>query len=153
MARCPYAPHRLVVGDGGACGRCGGDVRLYAVLRWLPDLVFNDARQLLLAGDREAAAALVQRAINLRAGFPEAHWLMAAIEGRRGRVEEAKNSLARAHSMGAKVDPGWFNQEEIESGRISQLPGSVNIEKRPQGTEGSSTHERTGSFSDEGKTV
>lgn len=113
MARCPYAPHRLVLGDQGSCGRCGRDVRLYAALRWLPELLFNDAHRLLEQGEGEAAAAVLQRVLGLRADFPEAHWLMAVVDHRRGCMEEARLSLERAHSLGAKVQMSWLDPKPI----------------------------------------
>ena len=70
MARCPYAPHRLVLSDQGSCGRCGGDVRLFAALRWLPELLFNDAHRLLEQGEGEAAAAVLQRVLGSARRFP-----------------------------------------------------------------------------------
>jgi hypothetical protein len=121
MARCPYAPHRLVLGDRGSCGRCGGDVRLYAALRWLPELLFNDAHRLLEQGEAEAAAAVLQRVLGLRADFPEAHWLMAVVEHRRGRMEEARLSLERAHSLGAKVQISWLDPKPIPPDDTARL--------------------------------
>ena len=107
MARCPYGPHRLTVTDHGFCKRCNADVRLYAAVRWLPELLFNDAQQLVEGGNLDAAEALLSRAISLRSGFAEAHWLIAAIYLRRGLWAEAAQSLATAKSLGANVDLEW----------------------------------------------
>lgn len=108
MPRCPYAPHRLF-SQGGVCRRCGGDVRLYAGVRILPGALFNSARRLWGQGDPEAAAAVLVEALRLRPEFPEAHWLMAAIETVRGRLSEARASLAEAARLGAAVDPSWLD--------------------------------------------
>ena len=84
MARCPYAPHRLVVTTDGNCRRCSGDVRLYAALQAVPVILFNDARRMWDEKNMEGAAALLARAVELRPGFQEAHWLLAAVEFARG---------------------------------------------------------------------
>jgi tetratricopeptide (TPR) repeat protein len=115
MARCPYEPHRLKLANGGVCGNCGRDVRLYAALRWLPEILYNDALRLLEQGETDAAEALLLRVFALRADFPEAHWLMAVVEHSRGRLLEARRSLECALSLGAKVDMAWLAQEPTPS--------------------------------------
>jgi hypothetical protein len=109
MARCPYAPHRLVVTIGGSCRRCNEDVRLYAALQAVPVLLFNDARRMWDEKNMEGAAALLARAVELRPGFQEAHWLLAAVESARGRGELARMHLVRAGELGAETDLGWLN--------------------------------------------
>jgi hypothetical protein len=108
MPRCPYAPHRLF-SQGGACRRCGGDVRLYTAVQSLPIGLFNNARRLWEQHDPEAAAAVLAEALRLRPEFAEAHWLLAAIEAARGRRSEAHASLVEAARLGAAVDLSWVD--------------------------------------------
>jgi tetratricopeptide (TPR) repeat protein len=122
MARCPYDAHRLKDTAGGVCGRCGGDVRLYAALRWLPELLFNNAHRLLEEGQVEAAAALLQRVFELRTDFPDAYWLMAVIEARRGQRETARQLLEVALEQGAKVDPAWLDAPAVALSRPEPEP-------------------------------
>jgi hypothetical protein len=105
----------LIPSSNGVCGRCGRDVRLYTTLQCLPGRLYNDAHRLLREGEQEAAASLVQHALALREEFPEAHWLLAVIEMRRGRTVHARRSLARAHALGADVDLLWLEEKPVES--------------------------------------
>jgi hypothetical protein len=57
------------------------------VIRWLPELLFNDAHRLAQAGDDNGALVLLTRANSLRSNFAEAQILMTFIEGRRAVVE------------------------------------------------------------------
>ncbi len=82
MAKCPYAPHRMVLSREGYCQRCNGDLRLYAAVRWLPEMLFNDARKLAEKGEDRPALELLARAMALRIEFPEARLLMAFLEAR-----------------------------------------------------------------------
>lgn len=115
MARCLHAPHRLILANQGFCGRCGGDVSVYPALRWMPELLYNDAHRLMEQGEREAAAALLQRVLALRADFPEALWLVAVIEAQKGPMSEARLSLERVRSLGAKVEMAWLDPKALIS--------------------------------------
>jgi tetratricopeptide (TPR) repeat protein len=104
MAACPYGPHRLTLTPDLGCRRCGGDLRLYAALRDLPVLRYNRARRLWDEGELDAAASWLRAALELREELAEAHHLLAAVEIRRGRSDEAGKHLRRAHELGAEVE-------------------------------------------------
>lgn len=83
MPRCPYGPHVLALNADGRCKNCDGDLQLYAALRWLPMVLYNDALRLAEMQQDEAAEVLLQRVIALRPEFKEAMELIACIESRR----------------------------------------------------------------------
>lgn len=105
MPSCPYAPHRLALGEDFHCRHCGGDLRLYAALRDLPAACYNRARKLW---DRSAfgeARGWLETALALRPDLREAHWLLGAVELALGRPEPARGHLRRARELGAEIDP------------------------------------------------
>jgi hypothetical protein len=53
---------------------------------------------------------------------------MAVIECKRGRVAEAKCSLARASSLGARVEQAWLDAELLAS---SETPKIESAEEAP----------------------
>jgi len=81
----------------------------------MPELLYNDAHRLMEQGEREAAAALLQRVLALRADFPEALWLVAVIEAQKGPMSEARLSLERVRSLGAKVEMAWLDPKALIS--------------------------------------
>lgn len=105
MPACPYAPHRLALGDDFRCRHCGGDLRLYAALRDLPAAFYNQARKLWDRAAFEEARGWLAAALALRPDLREAHWLLGAAELTLGRPEPARHHLRRARELGAEIDP------------------------------------------------
>lgn len=105
MPACPYAPHRLALGDDLRCRHCGGDLRLYAALHGLPTAFYNQARTLWDRAAFEEARGWLTAALTLRPDLLEAHWLLGAAEATLGRAEPARHHLQRARELGAEIDP------------------------------------------------
>lgn len=121
MAKCPYAPHRLVLTSAGYCQRCDGDLRLYAAIRWLPELLFNDAHRLAHAGDDNGAMLVLERAISLRAEFPEAQILISFLESRRSAPAGAatREQVTSSGAFGISKERGEVPGERID-GEVTQ---------------------------------
>jgi hypothetical protein len=122
MAKCPYAAHRLVLTSAGYCQRCAGDLRLYAAIRWLPEILFNDAHRLAQAGDHNAALLLLTRAMSLRSDFTEARILAAFIEDRPRATEAGLQSCEPAPCSEVPDSP-------TEALALSETADHVNGEK------------------------
>lgn len=105
MPACPYAPHRLALGEDLHCRHCGGDLRLYAALQGLPTVFYNQARTLWHQAAFEEARGWLAAALALRPDLREAHWLLGAVEATLGRAEPAQRHLRRARELGAEIDP------------------------------------------------
>jgi tetratricopeptide (TPR) repeat protein len=105
MPACPYAPHRLALGEDLHCRHCGGDLRLYAALQGLPIVFYNRARTLWDQASFEEARGWLAAALALRPDLREAHWLLGAVEATLGREEPALRHLRRARELGAEIDP------------------------------------------------
>ncbi len=105
MPACPHGPHRMNLADDLSCRRCGGDLRLYATLRDLPVVYYNQGRKAWDEDDLEAAARWLHAALAIRGELAEAHWILGLIEARHNRPEEAWRRLDRARELGARVDP------------------------------------------------
>jgi hypothetical protein len=105
MPACPYAPHRLVVGEDLRCRHCGGDLRLYAGLRDLPAAFYNQARRAWDVAAFAEARGWLGAALALRPDLREAHWLLGAVEAALGCPKTARLHLARARELGAEIDP------------------------------------------------
>jgi hypothetical protein len=105
MPACPYAPHRLALGEDLRCRHCGGDLRLYAALHGLPTAFYNQARKLWDQAAFEEARGWLAAALALRPDLREAHWLLGAVEATLGHVEPARHHLQRARELGAEIDP------------------------------------------------
>ncbi|HWP43454.1 MAG TPA: hypothetical protein VNO14_09490 [Blastocatellia bacterium] len=114
MARCPLGPHKLSLGKGMECNRCGGDLRFYVAVRDLPLSYYNEARRLWDRSELEEAAAWLHAAIKLRPGLAEAHWLLGAIEAKRGRPETARRCLQKAQELGAKIGDSLLALDRFE---------------------------------------
>jgi tetratricopeptide (TPR) repeat protein len=105
MPACPYAPHRLALGEDFHCRHCGGDLRLYAALRDLPAVCYNRARKLWDHSAFEEARGWLEAALALRPDLREAHWLLGAVELALGRPAPARDHLRRARELGAEIEP------------------------------------------------
>lgn len=115
MARCPFGSHRLILQDDFTCKRCGEDFRLYAAVRGLPVMSYNEARRLWDLSRPEEAARWLGLALRLKADFAEAHWLLGVVEAQQGRPERARQHLRRAQELGARADPEWIGEPAPQS--------------------------------------
>lgn len=129
MPACPYGPHRLALAAGARCRHCGGDLTLYAAVKELPALLYNQALERWRRSGAAAAAPPLHAALALRDELPQAHWLMAAVEAAQGRTQAARRHLARARELGAEVDLDWLPAPESrrrrrrKAGRTKRRPG------------------------------
>jgi hypothetical protein len=108
----------MVLSRQGYCQRCNGDLRLYAAVRWLPELLFNDARALAEKGDDGPAMDLLSRALSLRTEFPEARLLMSFLEARKPAVSADASAVPLPmpqHGRGAGGDAAANTTAEIEN--------------------------------------
>jgi tetratricopeptide (TPR) repeat protein len=105
MPACPYAPHRLVLGEDLVCRHCGGDLRLYAALRDLPVAFYNQARKLWDESGFEEARGWLEASLTLRPDLREAHWLLGVVEATLGSLDTARHHLGRARELGAEIAP------------------------------------------------
>jgi len=109
MPACPFGNHRLVLGVTAACERCANDLTAYASLQDMPVMFYNRARHLWDAGDLAGAVSWLQAALYLRRSFPEAYWLWAAIELRKGNLDRGRHYLTIAKQLRAPVDVKWLD--------------------------------------------
>ncbi len=122
MPACPYAPHRLALDDDLRCRHCGRDLRLYAALRDLPAVLYNEGRRLWDRSRLSEARGWLAAALLLRPDLREAHWLLGAVEARLGDRAAACRHLQRARELGAAIDPetlaaAWSHGRRRRRGR------------------------------------
>jgi hypothetical protein len=110
MPACPYGNHRLVIGSNAACERRGNDLRVYAALEQMPLAFYNRARRLWDAGDlRGRLPGYRPRCISVGRSLPEAYWLLAAIESKKGNLDRGRHYLTVAKQLRAPADPEWLD--------------------------------------------
>lgn len=130
MARCPFGPHRLIIASDLTCKRCGEDLAAYAAARDLPIALYNAGRRMWEESKLEAAAGWLHAALELRPDFPEAHWLLGAVEASRGELEHARSHLSQARQLGADVDPEWLCEQPTHAPVRASDSGKVTVRVR-----------------------